>query len=36
MDWYGKKELSAMLPKVMTINDAAVGQVKSLDNFNWA
>jgi hypothetical protein len=36
MDWYGKKEFSAMLPKVMTINDAAVGQVKSLDNFNWA
>jgi hypothetical protein len=36
MDWYGKKEFAATLPKVMTINDAAVGQVKSLDNFSWA
>ena len=36
MDWYGKKEFSAVLPKVITINDMAVGQVKSLDNFHWA
>ena len=35
MDWYGKAEISAVLPKVLTINDMAVGQVKSLDNFNW-
>ena len=36
MDWYGKKEFSAVLPQVVTINDAAVGQVKSFDNFHWA
>ena len=36
MDWYGKKEFSAVLPKVLTINDTAIGQVKSLDNFHWA
>jgi len=36
MDWYGKKEFAALTPKVMTINDKTVGQVKNLDNFFWA
>jgi hypothetical protein len=36
MDWYGKKEFAALQPKVLTINNEAVGQVKSLDNFHWA
>ena len=36
MDWYGKKKFAALLPKVMTINNKAVGEVKNLDNFSWA
>ena len=36
MDWYGKKEFSAVLPEEITINDMAVGHVQSLDNFHWA
>jgi len=36
MDWYGKKKFAALLPKEMTINNKAVGQVKNLDNFSWA
>jgi len=36
MDWYGKGEFAALLPKVMKINDHAIGQVTNLDNFSWA
>ena len=36
MDWYGKKKFAALQPKVMKINDQAIGEVTNLDNFSWA
>jgi hypothetical protein len=36
MDWYGKNKFAALPPKVMTINNKPVGQVKNLDSFSWA